>query len=131
MAVKTRAELKAFFLPFFKLKLSFIEAWFDSFVHVNDANVEQSQTLLNVRNLQEVVIPANSFLTNISIIGTSGTPAVTIGTTEGGNDIKEMEILSGFSLNITQLYVATETTFYITIASGYVNIRFDYKTNLF
>lgn len=76
-------------------------------------------------------IPDNTFLQDIFISATVGTPTLRIGTTPNGTDIMPDTAPGSFSQVSVQQYIATATTLYITISGGTVNIRFGVLNNFY
>lgn len=76
-----------------------------------------------------VVIPANSFITNLYVALATGSPTIRIGTTPNGQEIlPDSEPFQVLSLN---QYFANNTTLYITVSGGSVNIRIELLKSFF
>jgi hypothetical protein len=82
---------------------------------------------------QQQAIPANTLINAISLQPFSGTPTVRIGITDGGNEIMDDTVISGF-IRITPAYFCgADTILYITqtLNNGIVNMRVDVSKNYF
>lgn len=78
-------------------------------------------------------IPANSFVNNIFLFATIGTPLIRIGTAPNGTDIMPDTAVGSFNQQFSlQEYFQTATTFYISISGvGFVNIRIEILYNFY
>lgn len=79
-----------------------------------------------------IEIPANTFVATLSFNPTSGTPIISIGTTEGGTDILPMSPIAAFSQIQLQQYFEADTLIYITwYNDATANVRIDLNLNYF
>lgn len=82
----------------------------------------------------QVSIPANSWVNQISLIATSGTPTVRIGITANGEEIMPdytMSTNEAFPL-VMQKYFPEDTPLYITITGATsIKLRIDLITNYY
>lgn len=75
-------------------------------------------------------IPANTFITNISVSPTTGTPNLNIGLTNNGGEILPTMQITQFTLISAQQYFQNAGLLYFnTSGIGSVNIRIDYIAN--
>jgi hypothetical protein len=87
--------------------------------------------LNNISVNTEQVILANSYIGDIYITKKTGTPTIRIGTTPNGQDVVP-EVSPGTLSQVTyQDYVSADTTLYITITGGAVDIRIGVLYNFF
>lgn len=80
-----------------------------------------------------VPIPADTFVQRISVVPTSGTPTIRIGTTANGTDIMPDTVINGFQQSLIQEYFASLGYLYITFTtgSGTLNFRIDVSPTFF
>lgn len=77
-------------------------------------------------------IAANTWVEQLSVITTAGSPTIRIGTTPNGTDILEDTTSATVATASIKQYFGSATTFYITMTgTGTVNIRIDILTNYF
>lgn len=76
-------------------------------------------------------IAANTFVQDIFISASAGTPLLRIGTTPNGTDIMPDTTPGSFAQVSVQEYFASLTTLYITISGGTVNIRINVLNNFY
>lgn len=76
------------------------------------------------------LIPANTFVTTISITPIGGTPTLNIGTTNNGGEIFPTDTISYFTPIVVQQYFLNAGLLYFnTTGVGSFNIRIDYIPN--
>lgn len=79
-----------------------------------------------------VPIKANTFVQAIALVAISGNPVVRIGTTPNGQDILgDTAITSTILPLILQQYFSADTTLYITLGTGAINVRIDVNPSYF
>lgn len=75
-------------------------------------------------NTQQIV-PANTYLQSVFISLVSGTPTIRIGTTPNGQEICPDVQPNTLQITAVDQYFANQTTLYVTLSGGEVNIRYD------
>ena len=77
-------------------------------------------------------IPANTFIQDIALTATSGSPTIRLGTTPNGTDIMPDTVIGNSQIVETLLYCQNLTTIYISHSgSGTVSLRFDVLYNYY
>jgi len=78
-------------------------------------------------------IPANTYISKISLTATGGTPLVRIGTYPNGNDLMDDTIIGNSQIVNPGLYCGTVTPIYITISGpgAVISARFDVSYNYY
>lgn len=76
-------------------------------------------------------IAANSYIDYLAITATAGSPTIRIGTTPNGTEICPDIEPGNFSSITVQEYFSTNSTLYITLSGGTVNLRIGLLNNFF
>ena len=83
----------------------------------------------NVSGLFQIVIPANTYIYMLFAEVLMNTPSIQIGTTLGGSDILPNILIDQNVTYLINQYYLNETTYFINVTNGSVNIRIDEGLN--
>ena len=101
---------------------------------INAVNVPYPEIInvpITLSNTQ-TTIPANTFVQDIALLATQGTPTLRIGTTPDGIDISNDIVLNPFGFVEVDTYFDTDTIIYFTTTgNGIINSRIDVIMNYF
>ena len=85
-------------------------------------------TLKSLTKSQKINVLGNSFIYNLLINVKTGTPAIKIGTSDGGEEILASASYTGFNFLHLEKYFSTLTILYITItgtSTTDIQVQFD------
>jgi hypothetical protein len=84
---------------------------------------------VNANRIQ--AIAANTFVEDISISATSGSPTLSIGTTPGGTDLLPATLVGNSLIITAQLYFQNNGNIYFTLSGGVISYRIDVQSNYY